>query len=604
MPCSSEFVIGAPTEAGQWLDPAIGLGLGMRRLSIVDVADGHQPRWNEDQTVGVVFNGEIYNYAELRVELAARGHVFATRSDTEVLVHLYEEVGAPAMFERLRGMFAFAIIDRPNRRLLLARDPFGMKPLYTSFQQSTLAFASEAKCLRELPGFNFTINPDTYLTYAAWLSLPSPETHWREVSKLRPGEWQLWNAHDVTLIARGCAAAPRFAGRGVLVQPAEAIRALDAALEDSVQRHLQADVPVGVLLSGGLDSLTIGNYAGRHSPTGLHTFTAGFTGGDSEFTAAADTARTLGSVHHEILIDGQAFGAALDRIVWHLDEPIGDPAAYALWQLCREAGAHVKVLLSGEGADELFAGYAGRYRGMVHTLDRSDTLRRWLRWSGTPGSDRTDTLSRWRARAQLTREQEMVGLRMEGVPVRAPHLLSLAQRRGLRRRQTEWAVQLDFAHADTLSACQQLDLAWQLPESLLMKADKMSMAASLELRCPFLDRTVAAVAMETRAALRLPKGAPLGKWILRETLGRHVPEREPRAKVGFPLPLGRWLRGPLREAAADRLLGSQSMAVQTFGRAPLERAWQAFVEQRTAGAHLFYALWLYEIWRENERSRL
>lgn len=583
-----------PDDSGTWLLPERGLGLGMRRLSIVDLAGGHQPIWNEDGSIGVVFNGEIYNHADLRATLTARGHRFATRSDTEVLVHLYEEFGAPGMLESLRGMFAFALIDRPRGHLVLARDPFGMKPLYYAPAAGGIAFASEAKALRAA-GVTLALDADRYLDYVNWLSLPAPHTHWKDVKKFRPGEWQQWDIATGAQLHRGCARVPRFASRGSFATLDDASAALDRALEDSVRRHLQADVPVGLLLSGGLDSRTIGFYAGRDHSRGLHTFTAGTSGEGSEFAAARETARALNSTHHEILISGEDFSTTLDRLAWHLDEPIGDPAAFALWQLCAAARGHVKVLLSGEGSDELFAGYAERYGGMVSTAHRSILLRRWLGWTKRPAARAAGKWGRWRERAHLSPGAELIGLRIEGVGRRAPDLLSGPQAEELNRRRDFWAENLDFQHRDTLSACQQLDLAWQLPESLLMKADKMSMAASIELRCPFLDHAVADVAMQIPPRLRL-QGA-VGKLAVRRTVARHLTEESVRPKLGFVLPLGRWLRDPLRKMVEATLLDRSSAATQFFGQPALERFWRGFVAKAHGGAHLLYSLWLYERWR-------
>lgn len=592
-----------PDDAGFWCDPLHGLGLGMRRLSVVDLAGGHQPMWNEDGSIGVVFNGEIYNHDDLRRELLERGHSFASRSDTEVLVHLYEEDGFPHMLERLRGMFAFALVDRRERRLFLARDPFGMKPLYLSRQRGVLAFASEAKSVRAAPGFVLTPDPESYLDYVAWLSLPAPKTHWREVEKLRPGEWQEWNISSHTLVRFGVARAPRFTASSRFRDARDAMEALDHALEDSVCRHLQADVPVGILLSGGLDSQTIGFYSNRATRGALHTFTAGFRDGESEFAAARATSMALGSIHHEVEVQPATLGNSIDRVAWHLDEPIGDPAAHATWCLCAEARKHVTVVLSGEGSDELFGGYSERYAGIVRTLARSAWLRRTLGWLPSPGYEfASSRWGAWRTRAHLSSSTELVGLRIEGAPRQSPALLSADHRRAIRKRQQIWAESIDFGHGDALSACQEFDLSWQLPESLLMKADKMGMAASVELRCPFLDRAVADVALQIPAEWRIRTGPNGGKFILRQTLARHAPEGASRPKLGFALPIGRWLRGPLQAAVSARLLDPASMAVQFFGRAKLEEAWDDFVARKQNSAHLFYSLWLYEAWLAQQRT--
>ena len=275
------------------------LAMGMRRLSIIDLEGGWQPVWNEDRTVGIVFNGEIYNYVELTADLVKAGHVFRTHSDTEVLVHLYEEHG-PAMFESLRGMFAFALLDTRKRRMLLARDHFGQKPLYYAHSGGRFAFASELKCLLALPWVSPERDPKAYLDYVGWLALPSPRTHFREIHKLAAGSYLTLplDAADAPVVKKYWSyrldAAPDLAA----LEPA--VDALDAALADSMKVHLRADVPVGVLLSSGLDSRTVAAYAQDLQGGGMQTFTVGFGGPDSELHGAAETAREIGSHHHAL----------------------------------------------------------------------------------------------------------------------------------------------------------------------------------------------------------------------------------------------------------------------------------------------------------------
>lgn len=584
-----------PDGAGTHVAP--GVALGMRRLSIIDLAGGAQPIWNEDETIGVVFNGEIYNYVELTRELTAAGHTFRTHTDTEVLVHLYEECGEK-MFARLRGMFGFALLDLRRRRLLLARDHFGQKPLYYCAHGGRLAFASELKALLALASVPRELNPEAFLDYVSWLSLPAPATHFRHVRKLLPGSFAM-----VPLDTPDDVRVQRF-WEYSLSEPADlhdlddAAAMLDAALEDSVKVHLRADVPVGVLLSSGLDSRCIAAYAQRFHPEGLTTFTVGFDDEESELAGAALTASEIGSRHHALELRAEEFADSLERIAWHLDEPIGDPAAFAVLKVCELARGHVKVLLSGEGADEIFAGYERRYAGMLHTLDRSDVFRRFACCLPRPADNSAP--NRWQRlldRAHTSRGAEAIRLRMEGLPgdVRHPRGLDRGQRIRLRERQETLSAAQFRAQRDGLSELLAFDLGWQLAESLLQKADKMSMGASIELRTPFLDVEVAALAARIDSSLKLPPGGP-GKLVLRHCLRRRIPEIANRPKKGFPVPLRRWFAGPLRERIEAALFEPNAAWRGHLDAQLLRSAWEDHLRGEWEGAPFFYALWLHEAW--------
>jgi asparagine synthase (glutamine-hydrolysing) len=587
-----------PDGEGTHISMAAGLAIGMRRLSIIDLEGGTQPIWNEDHTVAVVFNGEIYNYLELRAELEAKGHLFRTMSDTEVLVHLYEEDSA-SMFARLRGMFAFCILDQPRRRLFIARDHFGQKPLYYTTAGNRFAFGSELKCLLALPWVDREFDPEAFLDYVSWLSLPSPRSHFRHIRKLPAGsvlelsldapaqpqvrrEWRYDLRADPTLTSEG-----------------DAVNELDRALKESVRVHLRADVPIGVLLSSGLDSRTVTAYAQQFQPGNLQTFTVGFGEGDSEQAGAAATAKEIGSRHHEIELIATDLSDSIERIAWHLDEPVGDPAAFAVMKVCELARENVKVLLSGEGSDELFAGYEQRYAGMLATLTRTARLRRFAPFLPKPqtfaGASRFERL---RARAHRSDAEEALALRIEGLPgdVRVPRGLTRAQLERLRRRVEEFASASWTPQRDTLSSLLTLDLDWQLAESLLQKADKMSMGASIELRTPLLDTEVAKVAARIPSSLKLPAGGP-GKYVLRKVLMRKLNEPMNRPKLGFSVPLKEWFAGPLHDRVRDELFARDSAVCEQLDRKLLTAAWEDTVLGRWDGGRTFYSLWLYEVWR-------
>ena len=583
---------------GAGLHTVPGLALGMRRLSIIDLEGGWQPVWNEDETIGVVFNGEIYNYLELRRDLLAAGHIFRTQSDTEVLVHLYEQHG-DAIFSKLRGMFAFALLDTRQNRLLLARDHFGQKPLYYARDGARLAFASELKCLLTLPWVSRERDPDAFPDYVSWLSLPSPRTHFRHIHKLAAGSFLALPLADFR------AAQPRkYWSYALTAEPDltdldAAVEALDATLRDSVQMHLRADVPVGVLLSSGLDSRTVVAYA-QELQGSMQTFTVGFGGPDSETQGAAETAREIGSQHHALELTSDDFLQSIERIAWHLDEPVGDPAAFAVLKVCELARQHVKVLLSGEGSDELFAGYDTRYLGMLSTLGRSDKLRHFAPLLPAPDAAAPSRWQRLATRAHQTRASAALSLRLEGLPgdVRTPRGLTPDQLRRLRQRTDELSQTAVRPQRDTLSELLTLDLDWQLAESLLQKADKMSMGASIELRTPILDLRVADIAARIPSALKLPPGGP-GKFVLRHCLARKLHEPLNRPKRGFPVPLRAWFTGPLRGPLEDALFAPNAACLDHLDRGLLRAAWDDFQSGAWDGARTLYALWLYEIWSRN-----
>ena len=590
-----------PDGEGTHISKADGLAIGMRRLSIIDLEGGTQPIWNEDKTIAVVFNGEIYNYVELRRELESKGHVFRTHSDTEVLVHLYEEMDI-SMTKRLRGMFAFCIIDTRKRRLLLARDHFGQKPLYWTKRAGRFAFASELKCLLTLPWVSRELWKHSFLTYAAWLSippiLPDGQTHFAEIRKLQPGQ-----------ILHVPLASPDDAVRlgdwhydlskePDLTNSDEAADALDAALKDSVRMHLRADVPVGVLLSSGLDSRVVSAYAQELQGGTMQTFTVGFGAEDSELLGAAKTAKEIGSKHHALELTATDLSDNIERIAWHLDEPVGDPAAFAVLKVCELARSHVKVLLSGEGSDELFAGYESRYAGMLSTIERTERLRRWrlLMPRGFFASKSRWQRMKWRAHSFPA--SEIAVLRMEGFPgdVTNPRGLTLAQLADLHGAMGVLGADVFRPQRDRLSELLCFDIRWQLAESLLQKADKMSMGASIELRTPLLDTEVAKVAARIPSSLKLPPGGP-GKFILRKVLARKLNEPMNRPKLGFPVPLAKWFAGPLHDRVHDELFAANSAVCEQLDRSLLLSAWEDTVAGRWDGGRTFYSLWLYEVWR-------
>jgi asparagine synthase (glutamine-hydrolysing) len=594
-----------PDGEGTHIEPALHVAMGMRRLSIIDIAGGDQPIWNEAKTKCVFFNGEIYNYVELRAELIALGHRFRTSSDTEVLVHAYEQYGS-AMLNRLRGMFGLAILDLENRVLFLARDCFGQKPLYYAFEGNKFAFASELKSLLVLPWVSRELDETSFFDFVSWHSVPAPRTHFRSISKLAAGTFL-----EIRLPILSELAAQRFwrypvKGGTPIESMDEAVDALDRVLDDSMRLHLRSDVPVGILLSGGLDSRVVAAYAAAASPNKLSTFSVGFEGvPDSEHIEAARTAKEIGTDHHTVFLKSADLADDIEAVAWHLDEPIGDPAAFAVLGLCRFARQHVKVLLGGEGSDELFAGYVGRYHGMMKTVSRTNSLR-WLANVLPPPRTAypTTAFGRLRQRVHSKRGAEVLSLRIEGFPgdVRGPRGLTVPQLDRLRRRQTELGDVFCPPDGEMLAEMTGVDVAWQLPDSLLLKSDKMSMAASIELRCPFLDPEVARLASRIASSLKISSDGVTGKMPLRLCLQRKLPEGLNRPKKGFPIPLATWIAGPLRQPVESVVKGSSSAWKQFLSPALVEQAWRQFVDGDRSLASCFYSLWLHDIWHRRLRS--
>ena len=504
--------------------------LGHRRLSIIDLEGGGQPMFNEDGSLVVIFNGEIYNYRELARQLSAAGHRFATHSDTEVLLHGWEQWGQ-ALPGKLRGMFAFVLWDTKAGTIFGARDLFGIKPLYYYQRGELLLFASEIKAFLAHPGFVKRFNEDRLPDYLSMEYLPGNETLFTGVYELLPGHSFIWREGKLSLHRYG-KIRYRVRHDRTLDEWAEAI---DRAFTGSVAAHKIADVEVGCFLSGGVDSsLTACKAAGQQSR--LQCFSVGYAEqAYSELPAARQAAEALGVPCTETTVDAGNFFAANRAIQWYLDEPMPNPAEVPLYFLCKSARQRVKVVLSGEGADELFGGYPlycqGVHMAAWQRLPRG--LRRLLaRCAPGCGFLRRGAQSRWQRCA------------------RANYVFATPEERDryLKRRYDSRTPARRFKPyfdkvrgLDEPTALQWVDLHTWLPRDILRKADRMSMAHSLELRVPFLDREVLAVAMELPRPFRCTRRKT--KVALRAAAGRSLPpELARRKKRGFPVPLADWLR--------------------------------------------------------------
>ena len=526
-----------PDDAGYHV--ADGVAIGMRRLSIIDVAGGHQPIANEDGTIHVVFNGEIYNYRSLQDRLRCNGHRLATRSDTEALVHLYEEDG-PRLVDSLRGMFAFAIWDARAQSLLVARDRLGIKPLYYWPTDDGVAFASELRALVSLPGFPRELDPQAVGEYIAFGYVPDPRSIFPGVHKLPPGHRLLWDRERGVRVERYWTPARV---ENSTIEPQEAVAETRRLLEEAVSMHLVSEVPLGAFLSGGIDSSGVVATMARLLDQPVQTFSIGFREREFDESAhAAVVANAIGTRHTELIVRPDA-DLLFEEIVRALDEPFADTSALPTFLVSYLARRDVTVSLSGDGGDELFGGYT-RYAELHGAGELSPVARAMLSRVGLAlphvafGRNRLIDLGRsMRGRYASTvafpvRESEGGVLRPEIAERIAPHdrLLDALFEHGAGR--------------DFMTQVMIVDLLSYLPGDILTKVDRMSMAVSLEARVPILDHHVVEFAMTLPAALKLRNG--VGKWVLREAIADRVPaEVFQRPKQGFDVPLRHWFRREL-----------------------------------------------------------
>lgn len=521
-----------PDEGANYLEQ--GFGLGFRRLRIIDLTTGRQPLSNEDKTVQLACNGEIYNFAALRKQLQQRGHRFSTGNDAEVIVHLYEEKGVGCL-ENLRGMFSFVLWDEKRQLLFAARDRFGIKPFYYLEQNGLFACASEIKALAELPGFQRQVDEEAFVDYLTFQYVPEPRTLFKGVYRLPPGHFMLKKEGAPPLINRYWKMnfMPSQKSRKYFT---EGIR---EKMREAVKLHLQSDVPRGTFLSGGIDSAIITALVREQED--VSTFSVGYEeDGYSELPEARQTAEYLETDHHEYIITPDEFLNQLPRLVWHFDEPVADPAAISLFFVARQASEKITVTLSGEGADEVFGGY-GIYREplalapikkMPPGLRRSLDLAGRLLPPGIPGKN-------YLARAGRPLEKRFVGNASIFSPAEKKRIAAVAEQPSPYRITAPLYRQV--AHLDDVTQMQYIDLNTWMPGDILVKADKMTMANSLELRVPFLDHRLFEFAATIPPQYKIQ--GQVTKKILRDSFKDILPKAAiNRPKRGFPVPTRQWLK--------------------------------------------------------------
>ena len=576
-------------------------GIAMRRLSIIDVAGGHQPLSNADQTLWLVCNGEIYNYRELRVELQAKGYRFKTASDSEVLLHLYDAEGDDFVL-RLNGMFDFALWDARRRRLLIGRDRLGVKPLYVLQDATRLAFATEAKALLQLPGVAAELDRGAIAAYLHLGYLAAPDCIFKGIRKLPPAtllaveggqvrQWAYWNL------------SPRIE-RGL--SEAEWIARVRAQLETSVHAQMVSDVPIGAFLSGGVDSSAVVGFMARHTEHAVRTYSIGFEGGAAEtlyneLPYARQVAKLFGTEHHEILVKPDVVGL-LPKLLWHMDEPISDTAFITTYLVSQFARQDVKVILSGVGGDELFGGYR-RYLG-GHYAAKFQRLPAWARRLAVAAGQRLPSDRHSGALNMLRLAKGFIASADMGADERYRSYLQVISRNDVAALLLQPSANGDDAldhafaaagHDDDLNRMFAVDAQTQLPDDLLLLTDKMSMAVSLECRVPLLDQDLVDLAAAMPASIKVRDGQL--KYVMKAALADLLPaDILHRAKRGFGTPMGAWLKRELAPLLRQ-LLAPEVVARRGLFRQPMiDRLVADHQANRIDGTDALTALMNLEIW--------
>ena len=520
-----------PDDCGYHLDDDISMGF--RRLSIIDLDEGHQPIYNEDKTLVLTFNGEIYNYRELREELMAKGHVFTTQSDSEVLVHGFEE-WREDMLNRLRGMFGFAIWNTVKKELFIARDFFGIKPMHYAMVGDNFVYGSELKSILEFPGFEKKFNEKALDNYLSFQYCVPPETFFQDVYCLMPAHY-LWYRNGEITTTRYWESV--FEPDESMTEE-QAVNDIAAVFEDSVNTHKISDVEVGCFLSSGVDSSYVSTYFADQK-----TFTVGFDFGlkYNEISWAQRLSEKIGVDHHYKIISSEEFWGNIKKVQYHMDQPLADPSCIALYFVSKIASEHVKVVLSGEGADELFGGYQDYNNPVVFKNYRKlpQGLRTWLKNTANKHE------KAFKGQGYVTRGE----LPVEGFFYGNARMFDVQQKRKLLKHPSIATNPIErtkklyerVKHLDDVTKMQYIDINLWMIGDILLKADRMSMANSLELRVPFLDKEVFKVASKIPARLRVNRTET--KMALRKAAQRRMPvETAQKDKLGFPVPTRVWLK--------------------------------------------------------------
>ena len=600
-----------PDDEGFFVES--GVGLANRRLSIIDLVTGHQPMSNEacaeqqrsNGSIWITFNGEIYNYRDLMPALEARGHRFRTKSDTEVILHLYEDEGAECV-QKLNGMFAFAIWDARTRTLLIARDRIGEKPLYYYRNGNMLVFGSEIKAILQNPAVPRALNPRGLANFLAFGHAVAPETIYQNIFKLLPGHYLLANDSGIQVVQYwDVGKEPQLESRARFSEEEYAARVLEL-LDDSVRRRMIADVPVGAFLSGGLDSSAVVALMKKHSTAPVKTFSLGFSAGGAynELADARRVAQFLQTDHHELLIEHLDLVQTLRTLVYHYDEPFGDAAGFPIYLLSKFAREQVTVVLTGDGGDELFGGYRryavdqfaalyNRLPGIVTRqavpalVDALPRLRRTKRIVNTLSiADPAQRYAAWlvyftpEMQAELLQSQVRAQVGNHDPAWTYPHFYS----------------KLDsFTAADHLNRLMYVDLKTWLVDMYLEKTDKASMACSLEARLPFLDHRLVELAFQIPARFKI-QGLSTKRILKRAVRSLVPPEVLHKPKHGFAVPTDPWFRGDLKDFTFEILLDQRARQRGYFNISAIERLWNDHASGRRTLDSQLWLLLNFELW--------
>ncbi|MDR1064495.1 MAG: asparagine synthase (glutamine-hydrolyzing) [Azoarcus sp.] len=609
-----------PDDSGEWHDPEAGVWLGHRRLAILDLSStGHQPMLSRSGRYVIVFNGEVFNFSELRMELEAIGASFAGHSDTEVMLAAIDAWGLKAALSRFVGMFAFALWDRQAQSLTLARDRMGIKPLYYASANSHFAFASELCALAPLPWIDATIDQEALADYLRYLCVPAPHTILRGVRKLEPGTLLVRHRGDVRLECYWSlhAVAQEASAHPLKLDFIEAADELEARLRNAIDLRMRSDVPYGAFLSGGVDSSLVAALMCQQSATPPKTFTIGFAGSSNDESGhARAVAAHLGTRHHEEMLEPGMIPALVDEMVTLHDEPFADGSSFPTYLLCRFARRHVTVALSGDGGDELYGGYpryfwAGRiqrWRARLGSLGTrlaakalhgvpdgvwNGLVNRLLggRYSGSQGlAARVHRFAGYLAAGPNCADAGM----LSAWPDPAAVLESPPQ--PARERYCGWEM-LDWA--EQMMA---VDQAHYLPDDILTKVDRTSMAVSMEVRVPMLDHRLVEWSWRVPRAFKLAESGDRGKLLLREVLYRHVPKALiERPKMGFGMPMEHWLRGSLRSWAEDIVPDSSLISSGLLKPSAVREVWQAHLSGENRLPQIWTVLML-QLWLTHWRK--
>lgn len=603
---SDALVHRGPDGEGFYFDQSIGLA--HRRLSIIDLGGGKQPLSNEDGTVWVTFNGEIYNYVELREQLRQKGHRFATSSDTEVIVHLYEEKGED-FISHLRGMFAIGLWDARNKRLLLIRDRLGKKPLFYALLKDSVVFASEIKSLLRIPGFPSEIDGEALVDYFSLLYIPAPKSIFRHVRKVRP-------AHYVLIDSQGMREKAYWDISFDETEQKKEERWCEELLDayqEAIRLRLRSDVPLGAFLSGGVDSSSVVALMTRMNGQQVNTCSVGFD--EEEFDeshCAAVFANAFNTVHHEERVRPDAL-SVISRLAWFYDEPFADSSAVPTYYVSQAARRHVTVALSGDGGDENFAGYRRYHHDLVENRCRSyiaEEIRRPLfyalgRWY--PKLDWAPRMFRAQAtfRALARTPVEGYFYSVSGIKPETTQVLLSADLLQSVNGYSPLAIFDDFYNrpktSDHLSRLQYLDMKTYLVDDILVKVDRASMANSLEVRCPILDHEFIQLVARIPSALKLRDGQ--GKYIFKKALRMLLPRNVlTRRKQGFAVPLASWFRGDLKEMASDLLLSQDPLGILQSPAVNL--LWKQHQSGTRDHSTALWTILMYRLWQKTFLNRM